>query len=255
MPTLQSLRTHAIAHSLFAPTTLRSAINKLGFVQADPIRSPARAQDLILRHRVKNYRAGDLEMRYASLDIEEDVLYAYGFMQREIWRLLHPRKSRSMTRFEKEVLETVRHLGVIHPRDLDAHHGSERVTNDWGGYSKATTRALEALHHRGLLRIARRENGIRIYETAPSSTDLIDPELRLRELLLRIVNLFAPTPEKSLHARSALCQHWKSPSSARQTPAQRRSGTTDNPGCRFHLANAQKTSPGDSQPSAIPRAF
>ena len=61
MPTLERLRVHAICHSLFPPTTLKAAVRRLGFVQADPIRSPARAQDLILRHRVKGYRAGDLE--------------------------------------------------------------------------------------------------------------------------------------------------------------------------------------------------
>ena len=38
-----------------------------GFVQADPIRAPARAQDLTLRPRVPGYRAGDLEARYATL--------------------------------------------------------------------------------------------------------------------------------------------------------------------------------------------
>ena len=42
-------------------------------MQADPIRAPARAQDLILRHRVAGYRAGDLERRYARLKIEEDA--------------------------------------------------------------------------------------------------------------------------------------------------------------------------------------
>jgi uncharacterized protein YcaQ len=35
---------------LFRPTTLGRAVARLGFVQADPIRAPARAQDLILRH-------------------------------------------------------------------------------------------------------------------------------------------------------------------------------------------------------------
>src|SRR6266850_1286613 len=62
---LDRLRVHAISQSLFPQTTLKAAIRRLGFVQADPIRSPARAQDLILRHRVKAYRAGDLEWRYA----------------------------------------------------------------------------------------------------------------------------------------------------------------------------------------------
>mgnify|MGYP006929204348 CR=1 FL=1 len=38
----------------------RRAIDRLGFVQADPLRAPARAQDLTLRHRVLDYRAGDL---------------------------------------------------------------------------------------------------------------------------------------------------------------------------------------------------
>lgn len=64
MPTVQILRTHAISHSLFSPTTLRNAAERLKFIQADPIRSPARAQDLILRHRVEHYWAGDLEREY-----------------------------------------------------------------------------------------------------------------------------------------------------------------------------------------------
>jgi hypothetical protein len=46
-------------------------------VQADPIRAPARVQDLILFHRVRNYRAGDLERRYAQLGIEEDFWETY----------------------------------------------------------------------------------------------------------------------------------------------------------------------------------
>jgi len=48
--TEEKLRRYAVARSLFRPTTLGRAINKLGFVQADPIQAPARAQDLMLRH-------------------------------------------------------------------------------------------------------------------------------------------------------------------------------------------------------------
>jgi uncharacterized protein len=81
---LQQLRVYAISHSLFQPGTLKAAIRRMGFVQADPIRSPARAQDLILRHRVIGYKAGDLERHYRSLNIEEDYLYAYGFLSRDL---------------------------------------------------------------------------------------------------------------------------------------------------------------------------
>jgi uncharacterized protein YcaQ len=202
---LKSLRKHAVAQSLFPPTTLANAIDRLGFVQADPIRSPARAQDLILRHRVHRYRAGDLERQYASLDVEEDYLYAYGFLSKPVWQLLHPRKTPPLRTLEKKVLETVTRLGEAHPRVLEAHLGKRRVINAWGGYSKATTDALEWLHWRGLLRIARRENGIRVYHPAASPAASPLPSDRLRALVMVYARIFAPSPEKSL--QSVIARH------------------------------------------------
>jgi uncharacterized protein len=203
MSDLERLRIRAISLSLFPQTSLKAAINRLGFVQADPIRSPARAQDLILRHRVKGYRAGDLERRYASLDIEEDIFYAYGFLPRPVWQLLHPRDTTGMSKLEKKVLETVCRFGVMHPAEMEKHFGAARVINAWGGYSKATTRALEELHYRGLLRIARRENGIRIYEPARTGSEALEPQERLRKLVMVIANILGPISEKSLYANTA----------------------------------------------------
>src|SRR3954454_21333437 len=95
MRNLSQLRLRAVCQTLFPLTGLAAAIRRLGFVQADPIRAPARAQDLILRHRVKDYRAGDLERRYTSLDIEEDFFVNYGYVPRPLQSLMHPRfKSR-----------------------------------------------------------------------------------------------------------------------------------------------------------------
>jgi uncharacterized protein YcaQ len=199
---LSQLRQHAIVTSLFGPTTLRKAVERLRFVQADPIRSPARAQDLILRHRVKGYRAGDLEARYPSLDLEEDFLYAYGFMPQATWKLLHPRLEKKLTAHESKVLEIVSSHRQIHPRELEAYLGRKREINAWGGYSKATTQTLQSLHYRGLLRIARRENGIRLYEATARIPDDIDPADRLRQLVLLVAAVLAPLPERSL--RSAL---------------------------------------------------
>src|SRR5713226_3624922 len=89
--TLDHLRRYAVDHSLFPPTTLQRALHRLGFVQADPIRAPARAQDLMLRHRVKDYRAGDLERRYSKLGVEEDFFVTYGFVTSSVQALMHPR--------------------------------------------------------------------------------------------------------------------------------------------------------------------
>src|SRR5687767_14147465 len=138
--TLADLRRFAVTRSLFEPVTLAHAVRKLGFVQADPIRAPARAQDLTLRHRVKRYRAGDLERRYASLGIEEDVLVNYGFVSRAVHVLMHPRHRQQRhpisprTRAER-LFAFVRDRGEVHPREVDAYFAHGRVTNYWGGTS------------------------------------------------------------------------------------------------------------------------
>ncbi|MFN8549844.1 MAG: crosslink repair DNA glycosylase YcaQ family protein [Candidatus Obscuribacterales bacterium] len=194
------LRALAIQNSLFAPTTLHDAIGRLGFVQADPIRSPATAQDLILRQRVKNYRVGDLDRKYASLNLEEDYLYAYGFLPNENWQLLHPRKSDALSAVEQKVLSVVRKYGAMHPRELEEHCGKERVINAWGGYSKATTHALEHLHRRGLLRVVRREKGIRIYEANLNKPVVLSEKERSVRLVKLVANIFAPSPLKTLQS-------------------------------------------------------
>src|ERR1700694_1178377 len=63
----------------------------------------------------------------------------------------------------EQLLEFVRERGAVHPREVDEHFSHGTVRNNWGGSSNATTHLLDAMHYRGLLRVARRENGIRIY--------------------------------------------------------------------------------------------
>jgi uncharacterized protein YcaQ len=202
-PTLDDLRRYAIARSLFKPTTLMKAITRLGFVQADPIRAPARAQDLTLRHRVLDYRAGDLERRYPRLPIEEDFFVNYGFVPRELHALMHPRTARqkwTKARWKKahEVLEFVRERGVVHPRAVDAHFAHGKVTNWFGGSSNASTQLLDGMHYRGLLRIARREGGIRLYAAREASAAATDVDASMDRLIDVVVNKYAPLPARTL---------------------------------------------------------
>lgn len=206
MPTLDDLRRYAVSRTLFNPTTLPAALRKLGFVQADPIRAPARAQDLILRHRVKGYRAGDLERRYPKLDIEEDFFVNYGFLSREIQGLMHPRTFRTgwpaATRKRSlALLEFIRERGEVHPREVDVYFAHGQVTNYWGGSSSATTHLLNEMHYRGLVRVARRENGIRIYaahEHGPQADDVAVRRGQLDRLVDVIAGKYAPLPAASL---------------------------------------------------------
>ena len=196
---------------MFAPTTLADAVRRLGFVQADPIRAPARAQDLILRHRVSGYRAGDLERRFPRLGLEEDFLHAYGFMPRETWGLLHPRSDPaqanqrySPTGLAADVLDFVHRRGVTHPSDLEAQFGRDLSINAWGGNSKATTSALASLRHYGLLRIVKRENGIRVYAATSPPPAALDRGERARQAILLVARLLAPVSIVSLRGALAL---------------------------------------------------
>jgi len=185
----------------------------MGFVQADPIRAPARAQDLILRHRVRDYRAGDLERRYADLGIEEDFFTTYGFVTRELQALMHPRSATGVPadaprpwpaarrRRAAELLEFVRERGFVHPREVDERFAHGKVRNYWGGSSNATTHLLDAMHYIGLLRVARREGGVRIYAAhahADAPRDEESVRARMDTLVDVVVRLYAPLPARSL---------------------------------------------------------
>ena len=204
--TLDDLRRAAVARSLFTPTSLQHALETLGFVQADPIRAPARAQDLTLRHRVTGYRAGDLERRYADLDVYEDFFVNYGFVTSAVQALMHPRGgptpwTSANGRRVRALLEFVRARGPVHPREVDEHFAHGTVTNYWGGLSSATTHLLEAMHYRGLLRVVRRESGIRIYaahEHAAAPRDAATRRARLDALVDIVAGKYGPLPAASL---------------------------------------------------------
>ena len=203
MTTERALRAYVVARALGPRAPLPAVIARLGFVQADPIRAPARAQDLVLFQRVRGYREGDLERRYAELDVEEEHFVNYGFMPRALGDAMHPRGPRQRwDRGERaraaRVLDFVRERGEVHPRDVDARFDLGTVTNYWGGSSSATTHLLDRMHFAGMVRVARREAGIRIYAPrAPFAHDA-SPRERAERLLQVAIDLYAPLPDKTL---------------------------------------------------------
>jgi uncharacterized protein YcaQ len=213
-PGLAELGRYSIARSLFEATSLPRAIARLGFVQADPMRAPARAQDLILAQRVEGYRAGELERRYPRLAVEEGFFVNYGFLPRETLALLHPREPPSAWDAEmrvraRKVLAFVRRHGHTHPRDVEAHFDHGRIRR-WGGDLNVSTHLLEGLHYRGLLRVARREGGTRIYEAIEHAHHDDGPEARLARagrLVDTVMRLYAPLPAASLGYLCALLRY------------------------------------------------
>jgi uncharacterized protein YcaQ len=224
MKTIDDVRRAAVAWSLRPATTAAEAVTSMGFVQYDPIRAPARAQDLILAQRVEGHRVGDLDRAFESepggsavdrafeaeqnssaVELEEDDLHVYGVMPATVASWLRPRCDDAgrpirfrTTALERRVLALVQERGRLHPSEARAVLGTKQTTNAWGGTSATTTKALERLHHHGLVRVSHRRNGTRVYEPAPPRVDATTPDERLRRCVLLLADLLAPVPDRTL---------------------------------------------------------
>lgn len=186
-------------------------MDRLGFVQADPIRRPARAEELILRQRVVDYRVGDLFDRYEGLGIEEDFLYAHGFMTSSIWRLLHPRRTGSLEGLDLAVFEYTRERGVVEAAVLAEAFGNQKTTNWWGGSSQATRMALERLHYQGYVKIVGRQGGSRVYGYFEPEVLEVTTEERLAELVVVTLGILGPVSMKTLNMALGRVRRWLGP--------------------------------------------
>ena len=264
---LETLRRYAVERSLFAPTTLQRALERLQFVQADPIRAPARAQDLTLRQRVRNYKAGDLDRHYAALELCEDFFVNYGFVTRTVHELMHPRAgvtawssmrwSAARRRLVDALLAFVRERGTVHPREVDAHFAHGSVVNYWGGSSSATTRLLDQMHYRGLLRVCGRDAGTRLYavrESAAQDRPKLDVEARrarMDALVDVVIGVYAPLPARNLSVVVRRLRYgvpqWRSDLTAALRRARDRLGHARIGKVDWYWPAAEQVSPGEPE--------
>src|SRR5216683_3041643 len=145
--------------------------------------------------------------------MEEDFFVVYGFVTRSVQALMHPRSDTDVPAEGRRpwpaarkkqaqlLLEFVRERGAVHPREVDDHFSHGTVKNYWGGSSNATTHLLSAMHYRGMLRVVRRDSGIRIYAAHQHGLEPAgeaERHARIDALVDVAVRIYAPLPARSL---------------------------------------------------------
>ena len=143
----------------------------------------------------------------------------YGFVSRELHTLMHPRGgcppwTKQRWAQAEAVLAFVRARGAAHPREVDLEFAHGKVKNWFGGSSNASTQLLDGMHYRSLLRIARREGGVRVYAARAETVPPASPDVALDALIDTLVAQYAPLPARTLseltHRLRAAVPHWAS---------------------------------------------
>ena len=105
------------------------------------------------------------------------------------------RWSRARAKQAERLLEFVRERGAVHPRDVAAHFSPRSVRTYWGGSANATTALLAGMHYRGMLRVERRDSGVRVYAPHQHGEEPADPaetRARVDALANAAIGIYAP---------------------------------------------------------------
>lgn len=159
-----------------------AALDRLGFVQMDPINVCGRMHDLVLRNRVRDYRENDL-LRHSyggggTLRAFEHYLPGFGILVTfplEAWPFLlpHMRERASDRRgyygkLPKDERALARHiLGEIErrgPLGSDQIEHAARGVSGWGSNGRLVKLVMEKLLAHGELLIAARRDFRRVYD-------------------------------------------------------------------------------------------
>jgi uncharacterized protein YcaQ len=107
------------------------------------------------------------------------------------------------------------------------------------------------MHYRGLLRIARREGGVRMYAPREANAAAADPAATMDRLLDIVVNKYAPLPERTLTQLAFLLAsygvpHWRDARKSALARAKGASVARDDR--RQHLVLAGRREPAFAPP-------
>ena len=194
-PTLRALAAHAVARSLHASPTLADAIARarLRAARPDPrARARGRPDPAPPRRRLPRRRPRPrVSVRCRS---PRTIVHVYGVLPLPRAALLHPRDARhrrgrarasaARARACSTHVARARRDASARPRAARCAHAGSSAAG--AASPRRPTRMLEALHHRGELRVVRRANGVKVYASRrPAAPALARGRARARRSCTR----------------------------------------------------------------------
>jgi uncharacterized protein YcaQ len=159
-------------------TTVLDTVRRLGFLQIDPISTVAPPQQLVLWSRLGPYDVAELD----RLLWEERRLFEYNafIWPMESYPLVRARMRRRRTgnyawerrgqefleanaRFKRFVLRELERYGPMLSREIEGDAKRTWASHGWWG-NRNVSLLLELLHSRGLVAVAGRRNGQRLWD-------------------------------------------------------------------------------------------
>jgi uncharacterized protein len=161
-------------------TSVLDTVRQLGFLQLDPIATVAPAQHLVLWSRLRTYDRAELDrLLWTERKLFEWKAYIWPIETLPLLRALMRRRRgrnsgerwaseflRTNPRFKRYVLTMLEENGPMLSRDLeDRSREKADPERRWYG-TRNVSIMLEILHHRGVVAVAGRDRGQRLWDLA-----------------------------------------------------------------------------------------
>ncbi len=154
-------------------------------------------------------------LAYPDLAVEEAFFINHGYLPNTVAHAIwsHPPEGDFLVEHAdqiKQILKFGKRHGDIDAAALNHYLGNTNAVNAWGGTGQEGSQIMQRMHARGLLRIARRSKGARVYALPRHQPGRLSADQIITTALATLAKTYAPFTKTSLATMGRLFTHGRS---------------------------------------------